>query len=810
VASYFVNPLEGGWPKVCVNPSDDRSQNCIRQGFGRASDNSVPALQRDWWVAKRSGYHLAYDILVPYTKQQQSIQPPFGAADLAGLRKVFAPAAGVVRWVEETTGPNGYWVVIEHELPAGDPDGQFVCSVFFHMVRPSQGGLPLRIRAHVSVGEIIGHVSPLASDDSGTVPHQHYGVRKGAYAGDPSVLNPITHIWYYPGYTTSSPRVGSTDPSHGLVIQQWFNPLDFLSRHSNQPPAAGFTMTTDAVPQAICSAPTCAVNGQTLTVPVDISGVARITFSTRDCSPGPATGCSYDPDGRIASREWRRDGVLEVPTGDPFLDVFLPGTYTVSLKVTDDKGATSLLVQGTIVVVSATGFPTVSIDGALSSSRSQGQAFTFIGVGFTLGQLVTRRVLPPGGPEITLTPAVSADATGRVGWIFPTLCATPPGDYFVRVIDDTTGQVSNTVTEHVAADPTCGATPIFTVLHQFNGTDGSGPDAGLIQASDGNLYGNTGHGGLFGSGTLFGMTLGGVFGPLHSFSGTDGLVPFAELLQGSDGQLYGTTAQGGSSGAGVVFQSDLAGNVTVPVLHQFNGVDGRQPWRLIQLSDRNFYGTTFSSGGSSPGTLFRLDTAGNFNTLHFFTFAEALTPSTGLIQGSDGSLYGTADSGGTTACPLSPVTGCGTVFKTNLSGNVMPLHVFLGPEGAGPKALIQASDGNFYGVARGGGAFGPGSVFKMDPAGNVTLLHSFDGTDGSDPTSLIQASDGNFYGMTRFVPTIFKIDASGNLTTLHVFNGTDGAEPFGTLLQASDGNFYGTTPGGGANNLGVVFQLRLK
>jgi uncharacterized repeat protein (TIGR03803 family) len=114
------------------------------------------------------------------------------------------------------------------------------------------------------------------------------------------------------------------------------------------------------------------------------------------------------------------------------------------------------------------------------------------------------------------------------------------------------------------------------------------------------------------------------------------------------------------------------------------------------------------------------------------------------------------------------------VFKTDLSGNVTLLHAFLGPEGAGPKALIQASDGNFYGVARGGGAFGPGTVFKMDPTGNMTVLHSFDGTDGWDPTSLIQASDGNFYGMTRFVPTVFEIDASGNLTTLHVFIGTDG------------------------------------
>jgi hypothetical protein len=239
LATHFVNPLEGGWGSRCSGRVDTRTANCITQGFGRASDNTTPALQQDWWVSRRSGYHLAFDIFVPYTPEQQSIRPPFSVTALASLKKVYAPANGVIKMARETTGPDGYWVVIEHELPRDDPDGPFVCSVFFHMVRPSQGGPRLAVGTRVNVGDTIGYVSPLASDHSRSVPHQHFGIRKGRYAGDPWVLNPITNLWYYPGYTTSNPPVGPEDESHAEVINEWFNPQDFLVRHAvpaNRPP----------------------------------------------------------------------------------------------------------------------------------------------------------------------------------------------------------------------------------------------------------------------------------------------------------------------------------------------------------------------------------------------------------------------------------------------------------------------------------------------------------------------------------------------------------------------------------------------
>ncbi len=128
-------------------------------------------------------------------------------------------------------------------------------------------------------------------------------------------------------------------------------------------------------------------------------------------------------------------------------------------------------------------------------------------------------------------------------------------------------------------------------------------------------------------------------------------------------------------------------------------------------------------------------------------------------------------------------------------------------DGRAPYAgVIQASDGNFYGTTAGGGVHGDfGTVFKITPSGTLTTLYSFAGPyGGSPPAALVQATDGNFYGTTQLggpdgIGTVFKITPSGTLTTLYSFNGTDGKFPYAGLVQASDGNFYGTTQAGGTH-----------
>jgi uncharacterized repeat protein (TIGR03803 family) len=134
-------------------------------------------------------------------------------------------------------------------------------------------------------------------------------------------------------------------------------------------------------------------------------------------------------------------------------------------------------------------------------------------------------------------------------------------------------------------------------------------------------------------------------------------------------------------------------------------------------------------------------------------------------------------------------------------------------------ALVQGTDGNFYGTNSFGGGnvnFG-GTVFKITPTGTLTTLHSFGSGDGSEASAaLIQATDGNFYGTTSGfgmsnTGTVFKITPSGTLTTLHTFDGTDGILPYSTLVEGSNGDLYGTTEFGASTacseGCGTVFSL---
>lgn len=360
----------------------------------------------------------------------------------------------------------------------------------------------------------------------------------------------------------------------------------------------------------------------------------------------------------------------------------------------------------------------------------------------------------------------------------------------------------------------CAATVIaspaqLTTLASFSGTNGANPQASLVRGTDGNFYGTTYEGGTNDFGTVFKITPSGTLTSLHSFLGTpsDGSTPQARLVQGADGNFYGTTGSGGNSFAGTVFKVTPSGTVTI--LHNFNGADGAFPEsELLRASDGNFYGTTSQVGANGVGTVFKITPGGTLTTLN--TFAQGgSSPYGGVIQASDGNLYGTTYAGGT--------SGFGIVFKMTPSGTLTILHNFNGTDGAHPQAsMIQASDGTLYGTTFDGGANDLGTVFKITLGGTFTTLHSFvSGTsEGYQPAApLIQGLDGNLYstttnGGTRTYGTVFKITPAGALTTLYSFQGSDdGANPYGGLVQTSDGTFYGTTSAFGANGHGTVFKL---
>jgi uncharacterized repeat protein (TIGR03803 family) len=398
-----------------------------------------------------------------------------------------------------------------------------------------------------------------------------------------------------------------------------------------------------------------------------------------------------------------------------------------------------------------------------------------------------------------------------------------------------------------AVDPACAQQAAETVLHSFGATSGDGllPNAGLTQASDGSLYGTTARGGAFGAGTVFKITTSGAEMVLHSFSvlAADGVSPEAGLIQASDGILYGTTLGGGAYGRGTVFMINRASGAE-KVLHSFGATsdDGWQIWHgVIEASDGKLYGTTQVGGAYDGGTVFRINRAsGAEKVLYSFgaTAGDGSGPSSELIQARDGNLYGTTLNGGA----YGSAYGGGTVFMINrASGAETLVHSFGGPgDGSLPSSLIQASDGTLYGTTMIGGANGNGTVFWINRAsGAETVVHSFDNVSGatavndSDPFSLVQAHDGNLYGTTWDASksnsdgtvfecdgTVFEINrASGDETVLHVFgDGNDGVKPLAGLIQAADGNLYGTTVRGGANpgpsgsdgvGGGTVFKIEL-
>jgi uncharacterized repeat protein (TIGR03803 family) len=375
-----------------------------------------------------------------------------------------------------------------------------------------------------------------------------------------------------------------------------------------------------------------------------------------------------------------------------------------------------------------------------------------------------------------------------------TFDGTDGGGSAVRLLQATNGMLYGTTAYGGASDSgtiyRIGTTGAFSSLYSFclqsGCPDGENPFGALVQARDGNFYGTTLNGGApgfctinTGCGVVFKITASGAFTTLYSFcsqaSCADGATPAAGLVLGADGNLYGTTETGGPNancprGCGTVFRITLGGALTA--IHTFCSVseclDGVAPTAgLILGNDNNFYGTTSGGGAATHGVVFKISSGGVLTTLYSF-------------------------------CSLSNCT-----------------------DGLGPVAAVaQGSDGNFYGTTSGGGADSAGTIFKLTPAGQLTTLYNLcsqsDCADGEGASALVQATDGNFYGAMSAgggnnEGTIFQISSSGTLATLYNFcpkSGCgDGVEPLGGLIQDTNGTLYGTAFAGGPTGHGSVYSL---
>lgn len=350
-----------------------------------------------------------------------------------------------------------------------------------------------------------------------------------------------------------------------------------------------------------------------------------------------------------------------------------------------------------------------------------------------------------------------------------------------------------------------------------------GPAAGLIEGTNGILYGTSQFGGVFGDGTVFALPKdGSSFAILKSFSasGEDGVSPYASPVAAATNELFGTTRLGGSLAAGSVYRVrfDGPGLATVSSLATTSGpVDVVAS--LLASTNGTLLGVSRFGGSATNGTIFSLDQSGS-NLAVIYSPTDSTTGQEfrgGLIQASDGLLYGTSVSGGT--------SGGGTVFRMNADGSgftVLKSFVLRGGvAGENPmEPLLEASDGNLYGTTYAGGTTNRGVLFTMPKDGSsYTVLKNFgiQATDGESPMSpLLEASDGMLYGSaygggpTNNAGTIFRINKDGtSFQVIKSFAATDqdGRHPCGALAEAADGSLYGTTERGGANDQGAIFRV---
>ena len=275
----------------------------------------------------------------------------------------------------------------------------------------------------------------------------------------------------------------------------------------------------------------------------------------------------------------------------------------------------------------------------------------------------------------------------------------------------------------------------LTTLHSFNFKDGAFPQSWLVQTADGNFYGTTSAGGQNGSGSVFKISPEGALSVLYSFSFgfAEGYSPVAGLVQASDINLYGTTSIGGPGGGGSVFRVTPAGTLTT--LHSFSGTDGFQPFAgLVQGTDGELYGTTYYGGAQSSGTVFKISLQGALTTLYSFcpqqNCPDGENPAGSLIQATDGNFYGTTAGGGQ--------NNWGTVFKITPDGTLTTLYSFNRTDGGSPSAgLVQAPDGSFYGTTSLGGSSDQGTVFRLIAYPALSVVKSGMGT--------VISGDGHIY-----------------------------------------------------------------
>ncbi len=328
----------------------------------------------------------------------------------------------------------------------------------------------------------------------------------------------------------------------------------------------------------------------------------------------------------------------------------------------------------------------------------------------------------------------------------------------------------------------------YTLKGTFsNSATGENPEGSLVRAIDGNIYGMAKKGGTSNNGTIYkyDFTTSLLSIVLH-FNGTNGETPFGGLVQASNGKLYGMTSEGGSLGYGVIFEFDPITSVYTVKVNLDEVPTGASPYgNLIEAANGKLYGLCRKGGINFDGTLFEYDPISNVLTkkLDFKNTPRGAAPYGSLFEATNGKLYGLTSKGGS--------QGEGVLFSYVISTNTFSKLFdfetggFKGQEPLG--SLIQIGT-KLYGLAY-NSIGGSGALFNFDITTNSydeLRQFVFLGNDGLSPLGTLTELGGNLYGMTKngkgpgFSITsdgvLFKYETLlSNYSVLKTFVGTSGS-----------------------------------